>query len=215
MKHPSNILLSTFLLLCAVSPILAQPPAQSLAGFVFANAIGIKDKADITANGKKLTTNGVAPGIASSGLGLPVGSYQLQVTAPGCETANASVQVTVGATPIVIAYLERVTDPKTNVTKNFIRLLQIPAEPQTDRYVLKALSVEPIAQFSVTGGGQTQAAQFRKPVRLDGKKIKATDAAGSSDEAAADEKGSYYCVLFRKADGKVAIILIPERIYQW
>jgi hypothetical protein len=215
MKHLSKIPLSALLLLYVVSPLFAQVPAQPLAGFVFANAIGIKDKADITANGKKLTTNGVAPGIASSGLGLPVGSYQLQVTAPGCETVNAPVQLVVGTTPIVIAYLERVTDPKTNTTKNFIRLLQVPAEPKTDKYVLKALSVDPTGQFSVTGGGQTQAVQFRKPVILEGKKIKATDAAGSSDEAAADEKGSYYCVLFRKVDGKVAVILIPERIYQW
>jgi hypothetical protein len=215
MKHPFSILVSTLLSLCAASPITAQAPTQSLAGFVFANAIGIQDKADITANGKKLTTNGVAPGIASSGLGLPVGSYQLQVTAPGCETLNASIQLAVGTTPIVIAYLERVTDPKTNITKNFIRLLQFPAEPRTDKYVLKALSVDPTGQFSVTGGGQTQTAQFRKPFPLEGKKIKATDTAGSYDEATADEKGSYYCVLFRKVDGKVAVILIPERIYQW
>ena len=215
MKRPFNLLLSALLLLCAAPSISAQAPVQSLAGFVFANAIGIKDKADITANGKKLTTNGVAPGIASSGLGLPVGSYQLQVTAPGCETVNAPIQLTVGITPIVIAYLERVTDPKTNITKNFIRLLQFPAEPQAEKYVLKALSVDPTGQFNVTVGGQTQIAQFRKPTPLDGKKIKVTDTTGSSDEAAADEKGSYYSVLFRKVDGKPAIILIPERIYQW
>src|SRR2546423_3468089 len=131
MNHLYKTSLSAVISLCAISPLFAQAPAQPLAGFVFANAIGIKDKADITANGKKLTTNGVAPGIASSGLGLPVGSYQLQVTAPGCETVNAPVQLSIGTTPIVIAYLERVTDPKTNTTKNFIRLLQIPAEPRT------------------------------------------------------------------------------------
>jgi hypothetical protein len=215
MKRLFDSLRVAVFVLFPLSQLPAQGPAQPLAGFVFANAISITEKADITANGKKLTSNGVAPGIASSGLGLPVGSYQLLVTAPGCEAANATIQLAVGTTPIVIAYLERVTDPKTRITKNFIRLLQIPAEPQTERYLLKPFSVDPTGPFIVKAGGQTQTVEFRKPIRIEGRKLTVTDPAGSSDEAVPEEKGSYYCILFRKADGKAAVILVPERIYQW
>jgi len=193
----------------------AQVPGVKLAGFVFANAIGVAAKADIAANGKKLTTNGIEAGIASSGLGLPVGPYQIQVTAPGCEPANASVQVTVGATPILIAYLERVLDPKTNTLKNYIRLLQVPSEPRTDGYSITAVSVEP-TPVAVTAGGQSQTLEFRKPISFAAKTMKLVVAnAADSEEVTADEKGSYYCAVFRKADGKLALILVPQRIYQW
>lgn len=212
MKPLFKILFLWAFLASSVSDIRSQPPP--LAGFVFVNAIGVKDKANITASGKRLTTNGVAAGIASSGLGLPIGNYQIQVTAPGCEPASTPLQLSVGSTPILIAYLERITDPRTKITKNFIRLLQIRAEPETEKYVIKALSVDS-SPLSVTAGGQTQSVEFRKPVTFEAKKIKVADSSGSTDETSADEKGSYYGVLFHKADGKVAAILVPERIYQW
>ena len=211
--HSSILLLATALNLSAPY-VWAQPPP--LAGFVFVNAVGVKDKIEIIANGKRLTSIGIAAGIASSGLGLPVGNYQLQVIALGCETATTPLQLSVGTTPILIAYLERVTDPKTNITKSFIRLLQLKAEPETEKYVINALSVDPVGgSMSVTAGGQTQTVEFRKPARFEGKKLKVADLAGSTDETSADERGSYYCVLFHKADGKVAAILVPERIYRW
>lgn len=215
MKPLFSTLVTTSLLLSGSSLMLAQGPGANLAGFVFANAIGITEKADITANGKKLTTNGVSAGIASSGLGLPIGSYQIQVTAPGCEVANTSLQLVVGATPIIIAYLEPVTDPKTKVTKNYIRLLQVPAQPQSEKYLMTAISVDQSRPLSVTAGGQTQTVEFKKPVRFEGKVIKATGATNDSDELTAEEKGSYYCVLFRQANGKIEGILVPQRIYQW
>jgi len=210
------LLLSTIPLINVAARAQGLPPEQKLAGFVFVNAIGIEQKADISANGKKLTTSGVAPGIASSGLGLPIGAYQLQVSAPGCEVANASVQLVVGATPIMIAYLERVTDPKTKITKNYIRLLQVPAQPQTEKYIINALSVDPTAPITVSAGGRTQTLEFKKPVAFEAKVIKVDgDTPANSEEAAAEEKGSYYCVVFRRTDGKAAPILIPQRIYQW
>lgn len=203
-------------LLCVTGAAQGLPAGQKLAGFVFANAIGIEEKADITANGKKLTSNGIAPGIASSGLGLPVGSYQIQVTAPGCEVANTAVQLAVGTTPILIAYLERVTDPKTNQTKNYIRLLQVPAQPQTGKYLINALSVDPTKPISVSSGGRVLALEFRKPVAFEGKTLRVSaENPADAEEASAEEKGSYYCVLFRRPNGKATPILIPERIYQW
>src|SRR5437868_15444005 len=94
MKLFFKFLLFAMLLVGVCSSISAE--ILPLAGFVFANAIGIAGKADITANGKKLILKGLEPGMATSGLGLPVGSYQLQVTAPSCETANLNVTLAVG-----------------------------------------------------------------------------------------------------------------------
>ena len=212
MKQFSKLVLLT----AATAASLCAPclTAADLAGFVFVNAVGIKDKVDITADGRRLTSHGIAAGIASSGLGLPAGSYQVKVTAPDCETATAPVQLAVGTTPILIAYLERVTDPKTNKTTSYIRLLQVMAESQTEKYVINALSVDPTEIFTVTAGGQTQPVEFRKPVRFEGKSVKVT-ATGSTDQTSADEKGNYYCVLFKKFDVKVGAILVPEKIYRW
>src|SRR5438270_5697879 len=131
MRHFFKPFLLLQILAFAYFDASAQAPA--LAGFVFANAIGINGKTDVTANGRRLTRSGLEPAMATSGLGLPVGNYQLQVTAPGCETANLPVTIAVGTTPIVVAYLERKFDARTNTTKNFIRLLQLPAEPQESR----------------------------------------------------------------------------------
>jgi len=183
MKHSFSLLV--FLLFGSVFETQAQAPA--LAGVVFANAIGVNANADIVASGKKLTKKGIEPGMATSGLGLPVGNYQMQVTAPGCEPATLPLQIAIDATPILVAYLERVSDPRTNTIKNCIRLMQLAVEPQSEKYVINAISVDPNATFNVTVGGQTQAIVFRKPVKLDGKSIKVVGPGGSTAEAAADQ----------------------------
>jgi hypothetical protein len=213
MKHFFSVLLPLQILAFACADTRAQAPA--LAGFVFANAIGINGKTDVTANGKKLTRSGLEPAMATSGLGLPVGNYQLQVTAPGCETANLPVTIAVGTTPIVVAYLERKFDARTNTTKNFIRLLQFPAEPQENKYIIKVMAVDAAANFSVTAGGQTQTLQNFKPAVLEAKSVRIRDSAGATEEAQITEKGSYYCFVFRKADGKPGTAVFPQRIYQW
>lgn len=206
------ILISTLSYLPALS-IRAQSPA--LAGFVFANAVGVAANADVTANGKKLTRKGLEPGMATSGLGIPVGNYQMQVSAPGCETATAPLVIATGSTPIVVAYLERKLDPRTNTTKSFIRVLPLSAEPQESKHIIKVMAVDPAANFSVTASGQTQPLQNFKPLVLEAKSLKVSDSAGGTEEARVTEKGSYYCFVFRKADGKPGISVVPQRIYQW
>lgn len=213
MKHFFKLFLLLQILTFAYSDARAQAPA--LAGFVLANAIGINGKTDVTASAKKLTRSGLEPGMATSGLGLPVGNYQMQVTAQGCETANVPVTIAVGTTPIVVAYLERKFDARTNTTKNFIRLLQLPAEPQESKYIIKVMAVDPAANFNVTASGQTQTLQNFKPAVLEAKSIRISDSVGATEEAKVSEKGSYYCFVFRKADGKPGISLVPQRIYQW
>jgi hypothetical protein len=205
-----SIFFSTFLF-----PFYCSAQQQQLAGFVFANAIGINEKADVTANGKRVTRKGLDAGWATSGLGLPVGNYEVQVTAPGCESAKASVVTKMGTTPVVVAYLERRNDPRTNVLKNFIRLFQLPAEPQEQKYLIKVISVDPTARFNATASGQTQPLQLFRPAVFENKTVKIIDANGATQDATVDEKGSYYCFVFHKADGKPATCLVPERIYQW
>lgn len=202
-------------LVCAfLSPIACEGQEQ-LAGFVFANAIGVNAKADATASGKKLTKRGIDPGMATSGLGLPVGSYQLEVTAPGCETASAPLTIKTGATPIMVAYLERKKDPRTNALKNFIRLLPLAAQPQESQYLIQVISVEMTTAYQAAGNGQAQTLQPLKPVVFSGKMVKITDSAGASEEVKVDEKGSYYCFVFRTADGKLGRTVVPQRIYHW
>ncbi len=215
MKRPFEICFVIALLFFSPTYLRAQASAPTLAGFVFANAIGIKEKADITANGQKLTSAGVVPGIASSGLGLPPGSYNIVVTAPECESAKASIQLTVGATPILVAYLDPAPDPTTHVPKNFIRLLQLPAQPQTEKYLINAVAVDRATAFTASVGGQTQALEFLKPVLFEGKRITVNDQTGHSDSTAGDERCSYCCFVFRKADGTPGTILVPQRIYRW
>src|SRR5437588_10822236 len=115
MKHFFKLILIIELSVLAISETRAQ--TQNLAGFVFANAVGVSAKADVTASGKKLTKNGIEAGMATSGLGLPVGNYQLQVTALGCESATAPLTIAAGTTPVVVAYLERKFDPRTRTIK--------------------------------------------------------------------------------------------------
>lgn len=212
MKHFCSFLVAQVLVF-AGSPSNAQ--TQNLAGFVFSNAIGIVGKADVTASGRKLTKNGIEAGMATSGLGLPVGSYQLQVTAPGCETATAPVTIAIGATPVVVAYLERKTDPQTRAVKNFIRLLQLPCEPIENKYLIKVISVDSTANFIASASNQTKTLELLKPVIFENKVVKIADTSGANEEAKVDEKGSYYCFVFRKADGKPGFSLVPQRIYQW
>src|SRR5437870_2244415 len=165
MKHFFKLILIAELSVCAVSEIKAQ--TQNLAGFVFANAVGISAKADVTASGKKLTKNGIEAGMATSGLGLPVGNYQLQVTAPACEPATTPLIIAPGVTPVVVAYLERKIDPRTRAIKNFIRLLQLPSEPQENKYLIKVISVDADANFTASASGHTQTPQYFKPAAID------------------------------------------------
>lgn len=207
-----SFLLSQALLLI-YSHVDAQAP--QLAGFVFANAIGIDAKADATASGKKLTRNGLDPGMATSGLGLPVGSYQLQVTAPGCESATIPLTIAPGVTPVVVAYLERKFDPQARTIRNFIRLLQFPSEPQNNGYLMKVISVDPEAKFTASAGTRAEALQNFRPAVFDAKSVKITDSAGGIDEAKVSQKGSYYCFAFRRADGRPGTSVALQRIYQW
>jgi hypothetical protein len=213
MKHFFKLILIAEISILAVFETRAQ--TQNLAGFVFANAVGVSAKADVTASGKKLTKNGIDAGMATSGLGLPVGNYQLQVTAPGCGTATAPLTIAVGATPIVVAYLERKVDPQTRTLKNFIRLLQLPSEPQDQKYLIKVVSVDAGANFTATAGGQAQQIRFLIPTTLETKTVKITDSAGATEETRVSDKGSYYCFAFQKADGKPGISLALQRIYTW
>lgn len=209
-------LLSKALLCLSLATGSVGAQETSMAGFVFANAVAIKGNVSLTANGKRLTSKGgIAPGIASSGLGLPVGKYQIEVTGPGCEPAKASIDVAVGTTPIVVAYLQRVTDPRSNVTKNYIRLLQLPAAFQNEKYLISALSVDPTASLTATAGGRSSPLEFSKPVNFESKAIKIADATGASEDKSGDERMSYYCFAYHDADGKPASILVPQRIYQW
>ena len=202
------------LLCCLLIPPVCEGQEQ-LAGFVFANAIGVNAKADATASGKKLTRKGLDPGMATSGLGLPVGGYQLQVTAQGCEPANTALTIKAGTTPIIAAYLERRVDPRTNTTRNFIRLLPLTAQPQESQYLIQVVSVDPTTVFNASANGQTQPLQAFKPAAFASKTVKITDSTGASEEAKVDEKGSYYCFVFRKADGKPGTTLVLQKIYQW
>jgi hypothetical protein len=186
---------------------------QPLAGVVFANAVGIEGNTDITANGKRLTRKGLEPGMATSGLGVPIGKYSLQITALGCEPANLPVTVAVGATPVVTAYLERRVDPKTNTPKDFIRVLQLPSEPQESKYLIKVIYLGQTAGFAPSADGQLL--QNLVPVTFENKTVKITDSSGGMVDARVSEKGSYYCFVFRKVDGKAGISLVPQRIYRW
>ena|SRR5947209_2365939 len=213
MKHFSNVVFSLTLLLSAAFNAAGQ--SQGLAGFVFANAVGISGKADVSANGKKLTRSGLEPGMATSGLGLPVGNYQLQVSAPGCESATAPLSIAAGTTPVVVAYLQRELDPRTHTVKNFIRLLQLPCEPQDQRYVIKVISVDAGANFTATTSSQVQQIKPLIPAIFEAKAVKITDSTGSTEEAQVSNRGSYYCFAFLKADGKPGISLALQRIYTW
>ncbi len=193
----------------------AYSQEQPLAGFVFANGVGVAGKAEISANGKKLTKNGLLPGRATSGLGLPVGEYQIEVTAPGCQAGRASITIAAGTTPVVASYLEPKVDPQTKQTKNFIRLLQVPSTPQDGRYSITCISLDPVPQFSASAGGNTVTLQPRKPEVFESKSLKVTNAAGTVQSVSVDEKGSYYCFVFRKADGAPGTCLVPQRIYEW
>lgn len=213
MRHFYNLIVVAQFLAFGVSETRAQN--QDLAGFVFANAIGVSAKADVAANGKKLTKNGIEAGMATSGLGLPLGNYQMQVSAAGCETATSPLTIAAGATPVVVAYLERKFDPQTRTIKNFVRLLQLPSEPQESKYLIKVISVDADANFTATASGQTQTLQNFKPAVFEAKSIRITDSAGGTEEPKVSDKGSYYCFAFRKADGKPGTSLVLQRIYQW
>lgn len=188
---------------------------QDLAGFTFANAIGVAGKADITATGKRLTKSGIEAGMVTSGLGLPVGSYRLQVTAPGCESATLPLAIASGSTPVVVAYLDRKVDPQTRSVKNFIRLSQFPSEPQDSKYLIKVISVEATANFTANGSGQTQVLEMLKPAIFEGKTVKIGNPSGATKEVQVTNKGSYYCFVFQQADGKPGVSLALQRIYHW
>src|SRR5881398_3613224 len=149
MKRIYKLLFAVGMLTTVVyTPAPAQKPV--LAGFVFANAVGVDGRADVTANGRKLTRQGLEQGMATSGLGMPIGNYEVQVTAPGCEPAKASIQVQVGATPVLVAFVEHVSDPRTNAVKHFVRLRQYPAVPQENNYLFNIVSVDPTVRVTAT-----------------------------------------------------------------
>jgi hypothetical protein len=193
----------------------AQAPATPLAGFVFANAITSNQSADVTANGKKLTRKGLNSGTATSGLGLPVGSYQLQISVPNMTPAAATIPINVGTTPIIVAYREQSIDPTTRRAKEAVKLLQLPALPQKEKYIISTINVEPKEAFAAAASGQSQTLQFGKPGVFETKSIKISDAKGTSETVEVDERASYYCFVFRKADGKIGTVLVPQMIYTW
>ena len=207
----------SWLLFAALQLICVSSQAQNakLAGFVFANAIGVSGNADLTANGRKLTNKGVPAGAATSGLGLEIGSYSVQVTAPGCVPATAPVQLAEGSTPILVAYRERTIDPRSSKPQDVVKTLQLPAQPQKQKFSLTVVSVDPAGRFTATAGGRTQGLEFGKPVNFESKTLKIADATGASAEAEVDEKASYYCFLFHTAEGKPTIVTVPQQIYTW
>ncbi len=204
----------SFLGLCALlftASVEAQAP---LAGFVFANAIGIAENADVSANGRKLTMNGVAPGNATSGLGLAVGTYQIQVTAPGCEPALSQLKLDAGTSPIILAYLEIVKDTN-GAEKRTIRLLQLPSKPQKDEWRITFVSVSARSPLPIQINGEKVSLEFKKPHSTQGKQLSVGLGESSEEPVELDEKGSYFVVVFDDAGGKAKRLLVEETVYRW
>lgn len=190
-----------------------QAPPQ-LAGFVLANATGLK--AQLLADSKNLIPGGIDPGTATSGIPLPVGPHQMEVSVPGLPPAKTPLSTATGTCPIFVAYLEETVDPTSKQTKKTLRLMQLPSKPQKERYLTSVISFNPSRQpIPAKVNGKAVNLEYQKAYIAEGRRFVLAENADPIDETEYGEKSSQFCLVFKGADNKLKSILVPDMIYTW
>lgn len=216
MKHNSNptiVIFSTAtLILCSLAASGQAPP---MAGFVFANGIDLVGQAQITVDGKNPLKGGLDQGLATSGIPLPVGTHQFQVSFPGLAPAQASLTTAVGACPIFVAYVEELPDPAAKVPKKILKLAQLPSRPQKDRYITSVISFVPSHRLSVKANGQLVVLEFQKPYVAEGRIFRLADDKTQIEEQEYGEKSSQFCLIYEAADKTLKSIIVSDMVYTW
>ncbi|MGI8819377.1 MAG: hypothetical protein ACR2ID_00650 [Chthoniobacterales bacterium] len=213
MKHNYSLALAWVALALFAQSAAGQAPPQ--AGFVLVNATGQKEKAKLTADGKDILAGGLESGGATSGIPLPVGLHQIQVSVPPLAPASVALTTALGTSPILVAYVEEVLDPQSKATKRILRLTPLPQRPQTGKYLTSIVSFASLQPISVQVNHQAVTLEYKKPFPAEGRRFLLAHDGKDVLETEYSEKSSQFCIVFRDAENNLQAILVPDMVYTW
>jgi hypothetical protein len=188
-----------------------------LAGFVLVNMVASPDPIMASFNGKAvISSRGLQQGRATSGLGVNVGSGTVSVSHPELGSAEAVLEIKLGATPIVVAYAEIEPAKPGQPAKRRIALNVIPAKPSKEplyRVFYAAASASPAADLMLN-----KQAVSLPPWRvqiLKGRNL--TIATREAEIGNLNMEGKDSCAVFiaRDEDKSFFAVTVPEIIYTW
>jgi hypothetical protein len=220
MKRIFNLL---FIACLITYPAQAQTP---IAGFVFVNATGLSLPVKLHASDKPLYIgDGLPTGIATSGLGLPVGSYTLKATSEGCKPAETLLNISAGKCPTILCFLSETKDNETGKVQQSLQFMELPHSPPAESaYVVRFLYLPKQSGHQtqvppLTGkvGDQSVTLKPFEPLKIEARKTVsfAPTEGGDLETTDLEEPGAYYYLIFRNADGKLASTISQDKLYVW
>ena len=217
--------------LCSIVVLLAGALAisaaqEQIAGFIFINGTSLEHPVKFYASGKPLfIEDGLPAGLATSGLGLPVGEYKLTASAEGCQPAEMNFTIAPGKCPTIICYLKEVKNPQSGEVKRELAFLEFAHRPASDgEYILRFLYIptdpgnpSQIPPIQGTIAGQPVTLKAFEPLELKpGKKVSFVTEAGQELETTdLEEPGAYYYLIFPGKDGGFASTVSQDKLYVW
>ena len=201
-----NAILITLMLIGPGFVVLGQNRPQP-AYFRFANAAGISEKLSLTIDAHKLKPQGFAPGDTTGSIGILPGSHQFTISSTDAGVATATPAIQPNASTTMIAYCKVVVDPRTNVLKKTLQLLQRMNPPKDGgrHFQLLYVSSKPTADI-VLNGTPVRIASMRevKGAELPGGDIKVEQAGKSVVQFTAPQAGNFLAILYDAPAGNVA-----------
>jgi hypothetical protein len=198
------------------SSLQAQSP--ELSGFVLVNAVVSEQPIMARFNGQKvLKEPGLAQGRATSGLGVPTGAGTLTVDHPELGSADIPLDIAVGTTPIVVAYVEVEAAGANAPPQRTLSLKALPSrEDKTKSLFQVYYAAGPKeAPLRCMVNSAAVALEPWKGQRVDGSSL---DLKIGDEEVGAvvqEEQGLWYAFVAAAPEGKYLSICVPQIVYRW
>lgn len=163
---------------------------------------------------------GYDSGMATSGLGFPVGSKIVEAEAEGVESARETVNVQVGKCPILLAYTEIFQDPD-GKEKTALRFHIPEARPEQNKTYSSRLLYLPkrggakAPPLEATVNGERVALKPFNPMIKEGKNLSIIAGGQELPDPDLELPGNYVIAIFQNANGDWTSVVIPEIIYVW
>jgi hypothetical protein len=207
-----------FLALVLFSFTRANLPSQTdseISGLVLVNCVASDQPVMATFSGKPvLLEPGLAAGSATSGLGVPTGAGVLQVTHPEFGSAEISLEIAKGATPIVVVYAEK--EPATSEKKAKLVLRQTQSNPSTTAsFSLVFVADRQTASLSATANGKPLQLAPWRPQKIESANLR-LEASGAEIYSTEQEgPAAWYVFVAAKQGGDFLAVGVPQTIYEW
>ncbi len=211
----SSASLAAFVSLALLFHTVSGQSASEMSGFVLVNCIDSEKPIAASFSGKQvLSESGLASGRTTSGLGVPTGPGVLEVGHPEFGSAELALEISKGATPIVVAFLER--DAKNPAKEPKLALGQVKSNPsKVASFSLLYAADSGVPAFGGAVNGKAVQLQPWRTQKIEGGSLKLESSGQEIFSVTQEQPEAWYVFLAPKKDKEFLAVGVPQIIYEW